>query len=140
MWLSHDMKEEYDDEDDWNPCKAAGVCLSLMATCCESDIVPHVLPYVDQHLQNPDWKFRDAAIMALGEREGGRVGERQGKKGGREGGREAGEEGREGEWEGGREGGREGMHTYVCVIVMLMSLSRFHSRGSRCQYTGRVCT
>ena len=59
-------QEEYDDEDDWNPCKAAGVCLSLMASCCENDIVLHVLPFVDQHLQNMDWKFRDAAVMALG--------------------------------------------------------------------------
>lgn len=63
MWP---YQEEYDDEDDWNPCKAAGVCLSLMASCCENDIVPRVLPFVDQHLQNADWKFRDAAVMALG--------------------------------------------------------------------------
>ena len=59
-------QEEYDDEDDWNPCKAAGVCISLMASSCESDIVPQVLPFVDQHLQNMDWKFREAAVMALG--------------------------------------------------------------------------
>ena len=39
-------QEEYDDEDDWNPCKAAGVCLMLLAQCCEDDIVPHVLPFV----------------------------------------------------------------------------------------------
>ena len=42
------------------------MCLSLMASCCENDIVPQVLPFVEQHLQNPDWKFRDAAVMALG--------------------------------------------------------------------------
>lgn len=39
-------QEEFDDEDDWNPCKAAGVCLMLLATCCEDDIVAHVLPFV----------------------------------------------------------------------------------------------
>ena len=39
-------QEEFDDEDDWNPCKAAGVCLMLLATCCEDDIVPHILPFV----------------------------------------------------------------------------------------------
>lgn len=59
-------QEEYDDEDDWNPCKAAGVCLSLMASCCENDIVPPVVVFVKEHLQNTDWKFRDAAVMALG--------------------------------------------------------------------------
>lgn len=66
LLLTLTKQEEYDDEDDWNPCKAAGVCLSLMASCCENDIVPQVLPFVDQHLQNSDWKFRDAAVMALG--------------------------------------------------------------------------
>ena len=59
-------QEEYDDEDDWNPCKAAGVCLSLMASCCEDSIVPHVLPFVNENIKNPDWKFRDAAVMAIG--------------------------------------------------------------------------
>ena len=39
-------QEEFDDDDDWNPCKAAGVCLMLLATCCEDDVVPHVLPFV----------------------------------------------------------------------------------------------
>lgn len=39
-------QEEFDDEDDWNPNKAAGVCLMLMASCCENDIVEHVLPFV----------------------------------------------------------------------------------------------
>jgi len=39
-------QEEYDDEDEWNPCKAAGVCLMLIATCCEDDVVQHVLPFV----------------------------------------------------------------------------------------------
>ena len=45
-------QEEYDDEDDWNPCKAAGVCLMLLAQCCEDDIVPHVLPFVKVSLSD----------------------------------------------------------------------------------------
>lgn len=60
------MQEDYDDEDDWNPCKAAGVCLTLMAACTEDAIVPHVVPFVKEHLCNADWRLRDAAIMALG--------------------------------------------------------------------------
>ncbi|XP_013772921.1 importin subunit beta-1-like isoform X2 [Limulus polyphemus] len=59
-------QDEHDDEDDWNPCKAAGVCLMLMATCCEDDIVPHVLPFVKDNIANPAWRYRDAAIMAFG--------------------------------------------------------------------------
>ena len=43
-------QEEYDD-DDWNPCKAAGVCLMLLATCCENDVVQHVLPFVQVGLR-----------------------------------------------------------------------------------------
>lgn len=59
-------QEEHDDEDDWIPCKAAGVCLMLMAACCEDDIVPHVLPFVKDNIKHVDWRFRDAAVMAFG--------------------------------------------------------------------------
>nr|XP_055113278.1 importin subunit beta-1 isoform X2 [Symphalangus syndactylus] len=61
-----DTRDENDDDDDWNPCKAAGVCLMLLATCCEDDIVPHVLPFIKEHIKNPDWRYRDAAVMAFG--------------------------------------------------------------------------
>jgi len=59
-------QEEHDDEDDWNPCKAAGVCLMLMANCCEDAIVNEVLPFVTRHINDQDWRFRDAAVMAFG--------------------------------------------------------------------------
>lgn len=39
-------QEDFDDEDDWKPNKAAGVCLMLLATCCEDDVVQYVLPFV----------------------------------------------------------------------------------------------
>ncbi|PSN48037.1 Importin subunit beta-1 [Blattella germanica] len=58
-------QEEYDDEDDWNPSKAAGVCLMLLATCCEDDIVPYVLPFVKDNIKSADWRYRDAALMAF---------------------------------------------------------------------------
>ena len=61
------LQEEYDDDDEWNPCKAAGVCLMLMATSCDDDVVPHVLPFVKVNISNPDWRFRDAGVMAFGE-------------------------------------------------------------------------
>lgn len=59
-------QEGYDDDDEWNPCKAAGVCLMLMATCCEDDIVQHVLPFVKDNIKHQDWRHRDAAVMAFG--------------------------------------------------------------------------
>lgn len=60
------FQEELDDDDEWNPCKAAGVCLMLMATCCEDDIVQWVLPFVKDNIRHADWRFRDAAVMAFG--------------------------------------------------------------------------
>ncbi|KAM7286013.1 importin subunit beta-1 isoform X2 [Ixodes scapularis] len=59
-------QEEHDDEDDWNPCKAAGVCLMLMASCCEDDMIAHSLPFVREHIKHPDWRYRDAAVMTFG--------------------------------------------------------------------------
>jgi len=60
------QQEEFDDEDDWNPSKAAGVCLMLLATCATNDIVNHVLPFIHQSISSHDWKLRDAAVMAFG--------------------------------------------------------------------------
>lgn len=59
-------QEEFDDEDDWNPSKAASVCLMLLSSCCEQDIVPYVLPFVKDHIKSSDWRFRDAALMSFG--------------------------------------------------------------------------
>ncbi|XP_020607239.1 importin subunit beta-1-like [Orbicella faveolata] len=59
-------QEEYDDEDDWNPCKAAGVCLMLLAQCCENDVIPFVTDFIMGNIKNPEWKNRDAAVMAFG--------------------------------------------------------------------------
>lgn len=58
-------QEEGDDEDDWNPAKSASVCLMLFATCCEDDIVPHVLPFISGNIKHSDWRYRDAALMVF---------------------------------------------------------------------------
>ena len=59
-------QDEHDDEEDWTPHKAAGVCLMLLASCCGNDVVDHVLPFVKDNIQQADWKLRDAAVMAFG--------------------------------------------------------------------------
>ncbi|XP_024882020.1 importin subunit beta-1 isoform X6 [Temnothorax curvispinosus] len=64
-------QEEFDDEDDWNPSKAAGVCLMLLSSCCEEAIVPFVLPFVKDNIKSQDWRYRDAALMAFGSILGG---------------------------------------------------------------------
>lgn len=60
------LQDENDDEDEWNPCKAAGVCLMLLANCTENDIVPHVVPFITSNITVEDWHSRDAAVMAFG--------------------------------------------------------------------------
>ena len=40
--------------------------ISALATCCEDDVVPHVLPFVKDNIKHADWRFRDAAVMAFG--------------------------------------------------------------------------
>ncbi|CAB3408559.1 unnamed protein product [Caenorhabditis bovis] len=57
--------DDGDDEDDWTPSKAAGVCLMLTAQCIGDNIVNIVVPFF-KNFQNPDWKFKEAAIMAFG--------------------------------------------------------------------------
>ncbi|XP_017769525.1 PREDICTED: importin subunit beta isoform X3 [Nicrophorus vespilloides] len=59
-------QDELDDDDDWNPSKAAGVCLMLLATCCEDEIVPHVLPFIKENIKSENWRFRDASLMVFG--------------------------------------------------------------------------
>lgn len=61
-----EKQEEGDDEDEWNPHKAAGVCLALLSQACEEAIVELVLPYVQAYIRHDDWKRRDAAVMAFG--------------------------------------------------------------------------
>lgn len=58
-------QEEGDDDDDWNPSKSASVCLMLLATCCEDDIVPFVLPFITENIQSANWRYRDAALMVF---------------------------------------------------------------------------
>lgn len=45
---------------------AAGTCLSLLAQTVRDDIVPPVVPFVEQNVRNNDWHFREASVMAFG--------------------------------------------------------------------------
>ncbi|XP_017120939.1 importin subunit beta [Drosophila elegans] len=59
-------QDECDDEDTWSPAKASSVCLMVLATCCEDEIVPHVLPFIKENIESPNWRYRDAAVMTFG--------------------------------------------------------------------------
>lgn len=53
-------------EDDWNIAEAGAVCLKEMAETLGPKVMPHVLPFVQQHIQSPQWNLRDAAVSAFG--------------------------------------------------------------------------
>lgn len=53
-------------EEIWNIASASGLCLSLLAQATRDDIVPHVLPFVEHHLNSSDWRHREAATLAFG--------------------------------------------------------------------------
>lgn len=55
-----------EDDDSWNLSQAAGVCLNLVANLTGDQCVDTVLPFIQQHFGNPDWKYREAAVLAYG--------------------------------------------------------------------------
>ena len=40
--------------------------LRLLATSCEDDILPNVLPFGKDNIKQADWRHRDAALTSLG--------------------------------------------------------------------------
>ena len=53
------------DGETWNLSMAGATCLSLVANTVEDEIVPVVMPFVQKHITDDNWKFREAAIMAF---------------------------------------------------------------------------
>lgn len=65
LWLLT-KKDEDDDEDEWNVSMSAATSLGLLANCIDDNIVQPVIQFVEQNIRSPDWKFREAAVMAFG--------------------------------------------------------------------------
>ncbi|VDB89957.1 unnamed protein product [Peniophora sp. CBMAI 1063] len=59
-------QEEDADAEEWTISKAAGVCLSFFALATKDAIAPGVIDFVSGHIHDRDWRFREAAITALG--------------------------------------------------------------------------
>ena len=57
---------EVENDHELTPSKSAGVCLNILAMCCENDIVDLVVPFVYEYIAHGDWRCRDAAVMAFG--------------------------------------------------------------------------
>ena len=58
-------QDEDADEDTYNLHMAGHICLSLISQTVEDAVVPVVVPFVQQNIQNENWRLRDAAIMAF---------------------------------------------------------------------------
>nr|DAD39111.1 TPA_asm: hypothetical protein HUJ06_013434 [Nelumbo nucifera] len=63
------LKQEEDQDQDegaWNLAMAGGTCLGLVARTVGDDIVPLVMPFIEENITKPDWRQREAATYAFG--------------------------------------------------------------------------
>ncbi|CAN1250825.1 Importin subunit beta-1 [Linum perenne] len=63
------LKQEEDQDQDegaWNIAMAGGTCLGLVARTVGDDIVPLVMPFIQENITKPDWRQREAATYAFG--------------------------------------------------------------------------
>ena len=64
--LTKQDEDSAGDEDIWNLSMSAATCIGLIANTTEDKVVPVITPFVQQHIQSQDWRFREAAVMAFG--------------------------------------------------------------------------
>ncbi|KAL8049422.1 hypothetical protein ABFS82_06G019200 [Erythranthe guttata] len=63
------LKQEEDQDQDegaWNLAMAGGTCLGLVVRTVGDDIVPLVMPFIEENLSKEDWRRREAATYAFG--------------------------------------------------------------------------
>ncbi|KAJ4804483.1 Importin subunit beta-1 [Rhynchospora pubera] len=69
MLLETLLKQEEDQDQDegaWNIAMAGGTCLGLVARTVGDEIVPLVMPFIEENISKPDWRGREAATYAFG--------------------------------------------------------------------------
>ncbi|KAK8679845.1 hypothetical protein V6N13_108809 [Hibiscus sabdariffa] len=69
MLLETLLKQEEDQDQDegaWNIAMAGGTCLGLVARTVGDDIVPLVVPFIEENITKPDWRQREGATYAFG--------------------------------------------------------------------------
>ncbi|KAF5734345.1 importin subunit beta-1-like [Tripterygium wilfordii] len=63
------LKQEEDQDQDegaWNIAMAGGTCLGLVARTVGDDVVPFVMPFIEENITKLDWRQREAATYAFG--------------------------------------------------------------------------
>ncbi|KAI7885067.1 ARM repeat-containing protein [Lichtheimia hyalospora FSU 10163] len=65
LWLLTKQEEDAD-EDEWNVSMSAATCLTLYAQCVRNIIIGPIVPFVESNIQNTDWHYREASVMAFG--------------------------------------------------------------------------
>lgn len=58
-------QEEDTDEDDFTLHMAGFICLTCISQTVEDAVVAVIMPFVQQNIQNENWRLRDAAMMAF---------------------------------------------------------------------------
>ncbi|KAL2621419.1 hypothetical protein R1flu_001624 [Riccia fluitans] len=64
--LTKQEEDQDQEEGAWNLAMAGGTCLGLVARTVGDDIVPLVMPYVQENVSKPEWRYREAATYAFG--------------------------------------------------------------------------
>lgn len=64
--LTKQEEDQNQDEGAWNLAMAGGTCLGLAARTIGNDIVPLVMPFVQENVSKSDWRCREAATYAFG--------------------------------------------------------------------------
>lgn len=59
-------KQDEDDDVDWGIAKAASICLRLLAQTVANSVVDQVMPFITGNINSPNWRFKEAAVMAFG--------------------------------------------------------------------------
>lgn len=60
------QEEDAEEDDVWNIAMAAATLLEGVARTIENNVVPLVLPFITENINNANWRLREAALMAFG--------------------------------------------------------------------------